>query len=356
MLSKVRKYSAKENIAAFDFVRVFSAFGIIAFHFSCHTNSTYKPLFYFANGDYGFVFVTVFLMLSGAVLYYQYADNICLRVFYYKRWKSIFPMFYIAFIYYYYQKVFETSSWSYNGSLKALLWSFLGMDGYLSYRVSNYFLVGEWYVGAIVILYILFPLLNQMCAKSYKLTVLLTIVLYFGMKGLYRLDMWKIAYHQNLVVCLVSFVAGMLVMKFRKILKNRYVFLAVLFLSIIIIRIKIPFWRQGAFCGQLLGILLFFILVFIGNIVMKMPIVNEIVSFLSKLAYPAFLIQHQVILKVFVFRNPVTAIHAGIVFVFIISLILIEAAVIDLIAKAVMNSKCFMKLERKILAGGEVNS
>lgn len=39
-----------------------------------------------------------------------------------------------------------------------MLLSLLGMDGYFQYRGPNYYLIGEWFFGAIVFLYILYPL------------------------------------------------------------------------------------------------------------------------------------------------------------------------------------------------------
>ena len=62
----------RERIVGCDFIRAIAALGIIIFHFYCHSQNTFKPLLYHANGDFGLVFVTIFFILSGAMCYYNY--------------------------------------------------------------------------------------------------------------------------------------------------------------------------------------------------------------------------------------------------------------------------------------------
>lgn len=334
----------KERIEAFEFVRAISALGIISFHFSCHSNSTFKPLFYYQNGNYGIVFVTVFFMISGAMLYYNYENGINLKSFYYKRWKSIYPMFYIAFLWYYFEKVFENSSWFYNGNPKSLLLTVLGMDGYFSYRVNDYFLVGEWFVGAIVITYILFPLMLKIFNKSDSLMTVIVIALYLIMQWMYHMGWLRIQYHQNICVCMLSFELGMVAIKYKKALDNKITFIVALACAMVIIGIKLSFLSESI-AGHLLGIALFILFYFIGNKVMHIGIIKKIVMVFSGLSYPIFLIQHQVILKVLAFRNPVSVLYSVAVFVFILVLILVEAKILELVTSAVLNSKLYLGLE-----------
>jgi peptidoglycan/LPS O-acetylase OafA/YrhL len=103
MSQTVRLSSTKNRLYSFDFLRVLCAIGIIVFHFSCELDKTVdnKVLYFYANGSWGNTIVNVFFLISGAMLYYNNSEIKSLKTFYYKRIKSIFPMFYIAFILFY---------------------------------------------------------------------------------------------------------------------------------------------------------------------------------------------------------------------------------------------------------------
>lgn len=88
-----KKLLDRQRLYSFDFIRSVCALGIIVFHFSCELPAAlFHPLYNFSNGGWGEVFVGIFFLLSGAVLYYNYSEIKCIKVFYYKRFKSIFPM------------------------------------------------------------------------------------------------------------------------------------------------------------------------------------------------------------------------------------------------------------------------
>lgn len=88
----------KEKLISIEFIRVFCAIGIILHHFSTDVSAEFKPFLSFANGSWGDVIVTVFFVISGGMLYLNNNEIPSLKKFYYKRFKSIFPMFYIVFL------------------------------------------------------------------------------------------------------------------------------------------------------------------------------------------------------------------------------------------------------------------
>ncbi len=324
---------SRERVYAFDFMRVVSAMGIVLFHFSCHTNCGRKPLLFFANGDYGLVFVTIFFMMSGAMLYYNNKEIPSLKKFYFKRWKSIYPLFYMAFLYYYLQRVFETKQWFYMGNPKMLFLTLIGMDGYLSYCTTNYFLVGEWFVGAIVIVYLLYPLV----LAGFKRSVLFTTIVIAGLYSLVFIIpgmFYGMSYHQNIFVCLLSFELGMLFMEYKEKLEHKWVLIVSVLLCLILCNLSLPINKNVA--EQLLGISLFAVLYFVGNYVMKAAPVKMVITGLGSITYPIFLIQHQVILKVLNFRNPDGVGKMILVLLFTIGLIIVEAEILTVVERAVM--------------------
>ena len=89
----------KQEIKSFHFIKAICAIGIIIFHFSCYLeNTNFRPFYYFKNGNWGYTFVTIFFIVSGGLLYHNYSDKMNIKTYYKKRWKSIFPMFYLAYI------------------------------------------------------------------------------------------------------------------------------------------------------------------------------------------------------------------------------------------------------------------
>ena len=49
--------------------------------------------------------------------------------------------------------------------LRAFVWTLLGLDGYLNSIVPTFTMVGEWFLGAIIIVYLLFPLQYRLVSK-----------------------------------------------------------------------------------------------------------------------------------------------------------------------------------------------
>ena len=100
-----------KRVFELDFARCICALIIIAFHYACHTENEKKLLFTLPYGrSYGDLAVTVFFILSGAALYCAYPNIKSIKQFLFKRWKSIFPMFYLCYLYYYLQNVFHYHS------------------------------------------------------------------------------------------------------------------------------------------------------------------------------------------------------------------------------------------------------
>ena len=184
----------KERRNEFDLIRAVSTVWIVLFHYSytfvqygIDGNHIYVMMH--ANGTWGALFVSLFFMLSGASLYYNWSDRMTsfkgkggALDFYKKRWLAIFPMFFIAWFICYLMYVIEFNwLWGWGGKPYKLLLTFFGVDGYFMYRGMNYYTVGEWFLGAIIML----CTVKDPSAKNYaKLVVILqavVIVIYVGL-------------------------------------------------------------------------------------------------------------------------------------------------------------------------------
>ena len=219
--------SKRLRIEAFDFIRVLSMIGIILFHYSFSfveysVGGDHLVFALFNTGNWGAMFVAMFFMLSGAALWYNYGEKMDIKKFYLKRWLSLFPMFYTAWLIVYIAGGIRKGNWLFGGPLYKLLYTVFGMDGFfLDPGVnSTYYLLGEWFLGAIIFLYLLFPLVRFLfmphektgVAIRWVFTLILTVI--FSM-NLYR-DWFHISDGKNLISCLMSFWLGMLVMEYYK--------------------------------------------------------------------------------------------------------------------------------------------
>lgn len=201
------------RIVGLDFVRFLAAFGVFLYHFSCATRSEWfrQRFVNYANGIWGGTFVGLFLMLSGALLYRRYGDSIDVASFYRKRCRAIYPEFWLAFLAVYAKNAIEYRTPFFRGNPLLLILSFLGLDGYFLYRIPNYYLIGEWFLGAIVLLYLLFPLLRLAFRRA---PALLTAALLLGCLVIDRTNFFRIGVDRNLIFCAFEFVLGMLLMKY----------------------------------------------------------------------------------------------------------------------------------------------
>ena len=203
----------KERLLGIEFSRALCAVGIVIFHYFCHSKGSFKFFYQTANSSWGFIFVTCFFAISGAVLYYNYPRVSSLKTFYFKRWKSVYPAFYLCFAFFFLKKVFAAHKLFYRGSPLKLLWTLFGIDGYFAYRFPSYFdLVGEWFLGGLIILYILYPLFSFCLNKN---VFIIPVVLAFGYVIMFKTQFFKIRMDRNLITCAVSFYCGMVAIKYN---------------------------------------------------------------------------------------------------------------------------------------------
>ena len=297
------KIMKKQRIDSFDFMRSVTAWIIVIYHFACICNITPQyenfPLFYtHANGVWGEnTSVNIFFMLSGASLYYNYPklETSSLKKYYFGRFKGLFPMFYMLWFFLYYQKATTVKNLFYNGSPKSMLLTLFGMDGYLSYRYpQNYYFIGEWFLGALVCLYLLYPVLTW-CMKHCKL---LTTLLLGGATLAFHwpIPQFLIERERNLIVCMFAFWLGMIFIECREWLES--IWIAAVFggIALVFIFIKVPF--DPFLCAQMIAIGLFLLFYHIGRLVMKIKFISPFFVYTGRISYAIFLLQHVVMSQI----------------------------------------------------------
>ena len=185
----------------------------------------------------------------------------------------------------------ENHSFFYLGSPQNLLFTLLGMDGYFFYRFKTYYILGEWFLGAIVMLYVLYPLFLK-GVERFRWKVLLVLIPVWIFQIEY--SGFEILTQRNLIYCSGMFILGMLCFQY-KLYKKRYLKATAGMFVMILLLVPIC---QNVYLEILFCVAAFFAFFAIGEVVMKIPVLNGIVKSIADISFPIFLVQNVVIVSV----------------------------------------------------------
>lgn len=182
--------ASKKRLVFLDLIRIFSCLCVSISHFNAKLsgmsgsgmlyNNTIIPSFYLGNRVYlGDIGVSLFFMLSGASQMLSYREEKAFS-FYKRRFLGLFPMFWIAYI------LITFCDFMINkGMALSPLWhyafSVVGMDGYiptLGLMPITSYKTGEWFLGCILLLFLLFPLLYRGVKRRPAITVAAALAVY----------------------------------------------------------------------------------------------------------------------------------------------------------------------------------
>lgn len=171
----------KEKINFVDVLR-FAAFGLIIFYhmvvrlylYGCYELSKVEP--YYGNNNISFdtVGVSIFFLISGLGLMLSTKYKFQLKEYFVKRFTKIMVPFYISYLMVLavYIVIKQGQAFSSDIPLWRIVFTLLGMDGYLfQHGIDTFYLIGEWFLGCIIIMYVLFPLFRQCIIKNKTITI-----------------------------------------------------------------------------------------------------------------------------------------------------------------------------------------
>ncbi|MBQ3673027.1 MAG: acyltransferase [Paludibacteraceae bacterium] len=288
----------KGHIDGVDLARIIGAFGIVVFHFACYAMPLKPYLYETANCPYGQIWVALFFALSGACIARSNVDT-GIWSFYKKRWMAVFPMFFIAYAVVFALKLVVWGYWWGAISWWTIPLTLVGMDSFFYYLCPNFCCIGEWFIGALIVCYLLFPLLRK--ALTY-IPYTTAIILLVGCAIVPYLDWFTIEPWHNLWVCTTIFYLGMLLSQYPKIFTSKVSLIISALIAIIISVIPMPF-KQFDVVAQIgypiiAGISYFIVLTCLGAYLENSKRLKTFLSELSSISYPVFLVQHVVIFMV----------------------------------------------------------
>lgn len=176
----------KERLFYLDFIRTIAVISILITHFNARFLYLNPPMpekavltTTVSNVYIGSWGVSLFFIISGAALMYVYQEKNEIKQFYKKRFMSIYPMFWIAYIVAFFYLFYTNKTIPGSGAPKInFLYTILGMDGMVAAYIPTYYILGEWFLGAIILMYVLFPLLRLGVKKKPIMTFGLSLLIY----------------------------------------------------------------------------------------------------------------------------------------------------------------------------------
>lgn len=294
------------RITGFDVIRIFACLCVTIVHFNATVSQWTNGVFVYSNSIIpnhylenrlylGSIGVSLFFILSGASLMLSAQNSPPthvkdILVFYKKRAKSIYPMFWTAFaaatIYDFlkYKQMAGNKPWM-------MLLSLSGLDGHLANMGVvdfGFYKVGEWFLGCLILIYVVFPLLYWGIEKHAGLFFAVCIGIYAGYIRL------SPTYGYSIQVTIFflripEFLMGMLLIKYN--LVNRPKLLICITtacaLAAWLFRNHIHNLTFTIACCTLM-----FALILLASQSITSTWIKSILAFGAKLTYPVFLIHH----------------------------------------------------------------
>lgn len=169
----------KPRLFYLDLIRAVALVCILIIHFNASVTGYFTyPSRLFGSilpggiylGDFG---SSLFFMVSGAALLYTAKDPFAVRAFYRKRAAAVYPMFWLAWLICFPIR-FLTKPGLYAGAHTiTLVLTVLGLDNFAvagGWISQDFACVGEWFLGSILFLYLVFPFLKKGLAHRPALT------------------------------------------------------------------------------------------------------------------------------------------------------------------------------------------
>ena len=294
-----------KRIKHFDVVRVICFILIIYYHMIAQlplngicSHEVIYPLVANANMQIGTFAVAVFFMISGASLMYTTKDKLELGTFYLKRYIRLLIPFYVVTFMYYIVNVIRVRDFAgvYVGGIPVWRWIFtiFGMDEWVSMHGIVTFSrgIGEWFLGALVILSLVFPLLRYLMLKNTKAFMAAVILLYLVYIHHYNSG---VLIYMNLFVKGFDFVLGMWYgLYWDKISPKIRVLAIPVFLFFLLYPTELI--MNEALRIMIPAATFLFSFSLLENVLQKCKL--TVVNWLSKFSYELFLVHHVVIYQV----------------------------------------------------------
>lgn len=283
----------KERIFYLDFVRAIAVILILMTHYNAVYLNAGQPDKVFITAQIGNIYigdfgVSLFFIISGAALMYVYDEKCELKSFYKKRFLSLYPMFWIAYFIAFLYQFYVSKGINLTVPKCNILLTILGFDGYLAAVMPTFYILGEWFLGCIILIYIVFPLLRYLIRTHPVALAVVAMVLYVMFLFIpSRLDPAEV-----LPLRIPEILFGMYYIKYIKRIKWSVALGA---LAILVVNTIVAPQFNDTIQTTYIGISAFLVLAFISDY-LDFAWIHRCCSVISKYSYAIFLVHHVIIM------------------------------------------------------------
>ena len=213
----------KKRIYCFDLLKLFSIFYVFVYHIymdmyvihPMHNLKLIEDVTIRPNMHFAMIACGLFIFISGATITFSNINrDINPMEFYKKRLTRVLIPFYIAYIIYFIIKVITLKNIHIYGGVHKwqFIWTILGLDEYLNASgIKTFSLgVGEWFLGCIILCYIVYPFLYKINKKNKVLTFVFMTIYYVVLNINYNKFNFIIPSHMNFLCQVYNFYLGIL--------------------------------------------------------------------------------------------------------------------------------------------------
>lgn len=284
----------KPRLFYLDLIRTVALISILIIHFNAsvtgyftlpHKLFTSTLPFGIYLGDFG---STLFFIVSGASLCYTAPEAFGAKAFYKKRFRAVYPMFWLAWLLCFSIRFVTRPGYYAGAKTITLILTVLGLDNFAvaaGWVGQDFACVGEWFLGSILFLYLLFPLLLFGYRKHPWITFAGTCVIGVAVH-LAGWDARLVAIH------LPEFFFGMLLVGLAR---KKQLLLAAAAAVLLAVQWFLGGWDTKIVCA-LFGAVIFVLLIVAADVVAFGP-VRRLCALLGKYSYAVFLVHHVIILR-----------------------------------------------------------
>lgn len=287
------------RIDSIDFIRVIGFLMIVASHFVDAVSRNGVDHYYFHKYYLGGVGVSFFIITSGASLYISTKNKFDLKTYIKKRIANIYPYFWICYIVVAVFLFLSFSTISMGDDPVRLLITFLALDGFFHSAIPNtYYLIGEWFTGFILLVYILFPIVIWLKNRSVYIAIAVVLILsYISIQSshyfLLNTDPFWNPFSRLPEILLGALIIDLLQLKNKKL---NYFIAVLAFLYILIVnKYILEHYRDYNIWGISVWAMTFVVIVCLYENIKIPNAIKKIILFLSEYSFVTFLLHHQII-------------------------------------------------------------
>lgn len=290
----------KEDKTYFNFIKAIAVLLLILFHFLSEIEAyalLQNPDAFKIGGisllNLGGVNLTLgnyayslLFILAGAGLMYTYKEEFEVKAFYKKQAFSIYPIYYVTFITAFLIQIILDKRLEHGTPVWSFILTVLGLDGWLGEIIPTYGLVGEWFMGCLLGVCLIFPLLRKYMIKNSHATIIVYGILFLLWEHFFPFNIPK---RMDLFLRIFEVLLGMYFVKMNGKVTWKSFSISILLLGIIF-AVRIPL-LSVYILSPIAGICLFFVLNYISGWISGKKL-KKIILFMGHYSFPVYLIHH----------------------------------------------------------------